>query len=140
MTSKRLSTILDELRVEETEIQRNLERLRVEVKSAESQLAQVRKALASLKGKQNTAVAKKPTATKEEVVRTIESILQAVGSVQQEELKIKVEENLKTQGKSLTGFAMRFKNALNEPQYMQHGNSVSLDSLEVPRSPLEVVP
>jgi hypothetical protein len=127
MASTRISTILDELRVEEADIQQSLDRLRGQMKTAETQLAQIRKAQSSLKGKpQNTTAAKKPTATKEEVVDAITQVLQANGSATEEELKTLVEERLKSQSKSRTGFVMRFRNALKEPQFVRTGSNLSL--------------
>lgn len=127
MTSTRISTILDELRVEEADIQQSLDRLRGQMKTAETQLAQIRKALSSLKGKpQNATAAKKPTATKEEVVEAITHVLQSNGSATEEELKTLVEERLKSQCKSRTGFVMRFRNALKEPQFVRTGSNLSL--------------
>ncbi len=127
MASIRISTILDELRVEEAEIQQSLDRLRGQVKTAEAQLIQVRKALSSLKGRPQVATAaKRPTATKEEVVIAITHVLQSNGSATEDELKSLVEKRLKTQDKSRTGFVMRFRNALKEPQFVRTGSNLSL--------------
>ena len=129
MTSQRISTILDELRVEEADIQQNLDQLRAQVKDDESRLAQVRKALSSLKGKpQNGSAVKKPTATKHEVVEAITHVLREKGPVSEDELKTIIENLLSSQGKSRTGLAMRFKNALREKRFARIGNSLSLAS------------
>lgn len=127
MRSTRISTIVDELRVEEADIQQSLDGLREQMKTAETQLARIRKALSSLKGKpQNTTASRKPTATKEEVVEAITHALQTNGSATEEELKSLVEERLKSQSKSRTGFVMRFRNALKEPQFVRIGSKLSL--------------
>ena len=80
MSSKRIATILDELRVEEADIARMVTRLRTELKSAETQLVQVRKALSSLKVKpHNGTVGKKPTATMQEAVEATRNAVEAKG-------------------------------------------------------------
>ena len=50
MTSARISTILDELRAEEADIQQSLDGLRGQMKTAETQLAQIRKSTIVIEG------------------------------------------------------------------------------------------
>ena len=127
MTSTRIETILADLREEESDIQGKLDSLRKQVKVADAQLAQVRKAISSLNGKSTVAAAtQKPTASKEEVLVVMSEILRQNGPSAEQELRTAVEQTLSGQGKSLTGFAMRFRNALKSEQFVPTGSNIAL--------------
>ena len=127
MNSDRVTTILNELRTEESEIEVNLDSLRADIKDAEAQLAQIRKAMSSLKGKSCTASSRsRVTATKEEVVATIIQVLRESGSVSEKDLRRRVEENLQEKGKSKVGLAMRLKSCLKDEQFIRTGNMLVL--------------
>ena len=126
MTSERLTTVLDELRAEEAELQEKLESLRTQVKSGEAQLTQVRKALTSLKGKSSNGTNSKRTATREEVVEAMRDVLRERGTVSEGDLKRLVEEKISAQGKSRVGLVMRLKSALKDDQFVRRGNELAL--------------
>ena len=126
MTSERLTTVLDELRAEEADLQEKLDSLRVELRSGEAQLTQIRKALTSLKGKSSNGTNSKRTATREEVIEAMRDVLRERGSVTEHDLKRFVEERVSAQGKSRVGLVMRLKSALKEKEFVRRGNVLAL--------------
>ena len=82
MMSQRLATAIEELRAEETRIQADLDELRQRVKSGETQLKQIQRALSVLDEKPRSKSAnQKPAATRQEVIGAMTEILDTNGSV-----------------------------------------------------------
>ncbi|REJ87048.1 MAG: hypothetical protein DWQ34_25910 [Planctomycetota bacterium] len=126
MASERLTTVLDELRAEEADLQERLESLRVELKCGEAQLTQVRKALTSLKDKSSNGTNAKRTATREEVIEAMREVIRERGTVSETDLKRLVEERISAQGRSRVGLLMRMRSALKEAQFVRRGNVFGL--------------
>lgn len=134
--SQRITTVVDQLRAEEARIQSDVERLHHEAKAAEAQLRQVRGALAALKEKpQSKSGPTKPAATKEEVVQTMVALLQAKGPLRQGDLKRFIEQRVAAAGKSRSGLALRFREALNDPRFKCAPSGISLNATSDPPSP-----
>ena len=118
--SQRLATAVEELRAEETRIQGDLDELRRQVKSGETQLRQIQRALSVLNDKPRAKSSnQKPAATKQEVMKTMTDILRTNGSLEEGELKRLVAEKLASVGKSRIGLALRFTEALNDGRFIR---------------------
>jgi len=132
--SQRLATAVDELRAEETRIRGDLEQLRRQVKSNETQLRQIQRALSVLDEKpRNKSANQKPAATKQEVVVAMSDVLSAKGSVDEAELKRLVADTLSAGGKSRIGLALRFTEALKEERFVRSEDG-RVSQNEVPAS------
>lgn len=116
--SQRLATAVEELRAEETRIQTDLDELRRRVKSGETQLKQIQRALSVLVEKpRSKSASHKPAATRKEVIAAITKILSTTASV--DELKQLVADKLASVGKSRIGLALRFTEALNDGRFVR---------------------
>ena len=132
--SQRLATAVDELRAEETRIRGDLDQLRRQVKSNETQLRQIQRALSVLDEKpRNKSANQKPAATKQEVVVAMSDVLSAKGSVDEAELKRLVADTLSAGGKSRIGLALRFTEALKEERFVRSEDG-RVSQNEVPAS------
>ena len=118
--SQRLATAVEELRAEETRIQTDLDELRRRVKSGETQLKQIQRALSVLVEKPRSKSANhKPAATKQEVIAAMTEILGTTGSIEEAELKQLVADKIASLGKSRIGLALRFTEALNKGRFIR---------------------
>ena len=118
--SQRLATAVEELRAEETRIQTDLDELRRRVKSGETQLKQIQRALSVLAEKPRSKSANhKPAATRKEVIAAIAEILSTTASVDEAELKQLVADKLASVGKSRIGLALRFTEAMNDGRFVR---------------------
>ena len=132
--SQRLTPAVDELRAEETRIRGDLDQLRRQVKSNETQLRQIQRALSVLDEKpRNKSANQKPAATKQEVVVAMSDVLSAKGSVDEAELKRLVADTLSAGGKSRIGLALRFTEALKEERFVRSEDG-RVSQNEVPAS------
>ena len=118
--SQRLATAVEELRAEETRIQTDIDALRRQVKSGETQLKQIQRALSVLVEKPRSKSAnQKPAATKQEVIAAMTEILGTMGSIEEAELKQLVADKIASLGKSRIGLALRFTQALNKGRFIR---------------------
>lgn len=123
--SKRLANAVEELRAEELRIQGEADELRSQAKSCETQLKQIRAALAVLGDKPQRKTGKqKPAASKQEVLETMFDILKTNGPVQEAELKRLVADRLASLGKSRIGLALRFSEALSDDRLARGNDGV----------------
>ena len=123
--SQRLATAVDELRAEETRIQADLEELRRQVKSGETQLKQIQRALSVLDEKPRTKSAnQKPAATRQQVIEAMADVLDTHGSVEEAELKRLVADKLTSVGKSRIGLALRFTEAMNVGRFVRSDDGI----------------
>jgi len=98
--------------------------LRTQLVAAEEDVSRVVTALNALEQKPSKKVAKKtsssgpkrPCPTKQETIVAIMKILDANGAVPVNDLKGLTSDKLTEQGKSLSGFALRFGEALRDPR------------------------
>lgn len=117
--SQRLATAVEELRAEETRIQADLDEFRQQLKSGETQLKQIQKALSALDEKSHSRSANhKPAATRQEVIAVMTDVLGTKGSIETAELKRLVASKLASVGKSRIGLTLRFTEALNDGPFI----------------------
>jgi len=118
--SQRLATAVEELRAEETRIQTDIDALRRQVKSGETQLKQIQRALSVLVEKPRSKSAnQKSAATRQEVIAAMTEILGNTGSIEEAELKQLVADKIASLGKSRIGLALRFTEALNKGRFIR---------------------
>jgi poly-gamma-glutamate capsule biosynthesis protein CapA/YwtB (metallophosphatase superfamily) len=119
MEQNYLAGIRAELRREETRLCAALNEQQGLAKQSEVGLERVRSALAAL-GEKRAArgKAKKPAASKDEVTEAAATVLCEHGAMEQDELKEKTETVVTGNGKSLQGFALRFREALKDSRFV----------------------
>jgi predicted nucleic acid-binding Zn-ribbon protein len=118
--SERLATAVEELRAEETRIQTDIDALRRQVKSGETQLKQIQRALSVLVEKpRGKSANQKSAATRQEVIAAMTEILSTTGSIEEAELKQLVADKIASLGKSRIGLALRFTEALNKGRFIR---------------------
>jgi predicted nucleic acid-binding Zn-ribbon protein len=118
--SERLATAVEELRAEETRIQTDIDALRRQVKSGETQLKQIQRALSVLVEKpRGKSANQKSAATRQEVIAAMTEILGNTGSIEEAELKQLVADKIASLGKSRIGLALRFTEALNKGRFIR---------------------
>jgi hypothetical protein len=126
--SKRLATVIDELRAEETGVQADLDKLRQQVKSSEVQLKRIQKALSVLDEKpRHQSAGKKPASTRREVIAAMIEILSTTGPVEEAKLKQLVANKIASQGKSRMGFALRFTEALHDKRFQRDEDGLIIE-------------
>ena len=123
--SNRITAILDQLRAEESDLQDKLDNIKQQAKSIETALSKVRKAILSLKPKAASDQNHKSTVSKEQILEITTTILET-GPQSETQLKKRVEKKVASTGKSLTGFAMRFKNVLKDGRFTQVDDKIQL--------------
>jgi predicted nucleic acid-binding Zn-ribbon protein len=117
---ERLATAVEELRAEETRIQTDIDALRRQVKSGETQLKQIQRALSVLVEKpRGKSANQKSAATRQEVIAAMTEILGNTGSIEEAELKQLVADKIASLGKSRIGLALRFTEALNKGRFIR---------------------
>ena len=119
METNQLDAIADQLQAEKVRIEKVKAELKEDLKATEDQLKRVEGALSAL-GVKPTAngTEKKKAATKIEVTQIVEALLKDHGVVEEENLKAFVEQKLKEAGKSFIGLALRLKEALKDPRFV----------------------
>lgn len=133
MTTTKICEIVDQLRIEENDLKEKLDGLKQETRSVETELSRIRKAIGALKPKSGPSEqGQKPTASKEQILEIASAIL-AAGPQAQSELKKRVATEVASTGKSLTGFAMRFKNVLKDERFAQFDDQVQLSESSQPQ-------
>lgn len=127
MTETQVERIVEELSREQKRLQERLTALKAELAEIEAALARVNGALDALRGKGKGKGTRKPAATKQEVISLIESVLGKKQPLSRCVLKRKVEETLLASGKSRMGFALRFKEALAEAQFVETQDGIQME-------------
>lgn len=131
--SKRLATAVEELRAEELRLRDEVDDLRGQAKSRETQLKQIRAALAVLSEKPPRKAAKqKPAASKQEVLESMFDVLKTSGPLQEAELKSIIADRLLAAGKSRIGFALRFSEALGDKTLVRGNEGVVSIQTKIP--------
>ena len=129
--SQRLTAAIEELRAEKARIQADVDELRRQVKSRETQLKQINKALSVLDVRPGAKSSKqKPAANRQDVVQAITNILTANGPLKDTELKRLVSDKITASGKSRMGLALRFKEALNDGRFARGNDGLVVDKAE----------
>jgi len=122
--SSKIDSIKKILREEKDDFVAVVKSLRTQLVVAEEDVSRVVIALNALEQKPSKKAArktsfsgpKKPCSTKQETIVAIMDILNANGAVPVEDLKGLTSDKLTEQGKSLSGFALRFGEALRDPR------------------------
>lgn len=130
MTETQVETIVDELTREQARLQECLTALKTELAEIEAALARVNGALNALRGNGKAKKTRRPAANKQEVIDLIERILAERHLVARDVLKSNVEEKILATGKSLMGFALRFKEALGEAKFVETPEGVQLEQTQ----------
>lgn len=94
-----------------------LEGIRSQAATLEDELQKIETALGALTGRSpGTKRPAKASVTTDDVVAAIRALV-AETTLEKDELKRRVADQLKAQGKALTGFAIRFGHALKRPEF-----------------------
>ena len=124
-----VNEIVEQLRREETNLIDQLSKIQQQEKKSTGQLKQVQSALTALGekpvGKPGGKSGKK-SVTKSDVIAAMEIVLRRSNGLQVEALKNATETNLREQGRSLAGFALRFKEALVDGRFSDASGSYRL--------------
>jgi hypothetical protein len=118
MQETTLSSIVQQLREEESRLGAQQGKLKVELATVEAHLNRVRGALSALGQKPAGKATAKRAATKRDVIQAICDVLENQGVVKNEALRRSVETQLGQMGKSRQGLALRFEEALNDPRFV----------------------
>ncbi len=124
MTSgeSKLSSIVSQLREEETRLGEKVEELKKKLGSVESERKQITQALAAIEGKPKVRKERQKSttkaATKAEVIAHVEAILAEQELVEKADLKELVQERVVASGKSKMGLALRIKEALADSRFV----------------------
>ena len=117
MTDTQINSIENDLTEAESQLIATLDGLREQVALNEAKLKRVRKALRALTGESATkGRMKKPAANRSDVCTAIASVLEQQEVAAEADLKTAVAQRISTTGKSLQGFALRFRDALADSE------------------------
>ena len=137
MDTKNLDAIKDQLQEQQAKLTAKAAKLRAELSVVDEDLGRIEAALAILSGaplpsadakltKKERKKASAPSASKADVIRFMQSILLERGAVAEGALKALVEAKAAEAGFTRMGLALRFKEALAEPQLVQTPAGVRL--------------
>ena len=132
MTESQVEKIVDELTREQTRLRESLTVLKRELARIEVALTRVNGALNALRGSGKGKTMRRPAANKLDVIELIEAVLREQQRLSRSDLKQVVEQRVIAGGKSRMGFALRFKEALSEPQFVETPEGVHLEDGEAP--------
>ena len=119
-----LQSALETLRSEATRLRGHYETARSTASNIEDQVKRVEKAIAILLGESPTQKPKKKTSTSltgEEVASLIELVLSKDGPLKEPELKVKVGELAKAEGRSRKGMHFGFNKAIKDSRFLWNG-------------------
>ncbi len=132
--SERLIAIIKELSNEESRLVDHRSKLNEQLQAIELRVKQIQEALSALgrkpsvkaKQKRTNSRPSKPAATKDDVIFALRTVLQADGELNQLKAKELVEAIIVSDGKSRTGFALRFNEASNSNSFVVHEGKLTL--------------
>lgn len=126
--SENMTDVVERLQAEESRLVARVQEFRAGARTAEAELERVRTALGALSGKQKARRGRssKPSVTQEEVVSLVRDLL-ASGPIPEDELKKRASDTLRASGRSLSGFALRFRQALDSDGMAKQGDLVRLE-------------
>jgi hypothetical protein len=117
-----VNEIVEKLRLEETRLKQQVEKLRAQFAKYESELTQVQAALVALGEKPKPKAAGKPMrtrASKREIIAAISEVLGQHGVVETGRLKAAVEKSLDDRGRSRQGFSVCFNESLEDARFVE---------------------
>lgn len=134
MESSSLASIKEQIEKERSSLRAQANRLEAELASVELQLGSLDKAFAALTGQEATPAKKpatkkrvdKPAAGKSQVATMLHSLLSDRGVLEETQLRQEVESQLSKDGFSRMGFALRFKEALQDPRFVDTPGGIRL--------------
>lgn len=137
MDAKNLAGITEQLEKERTALSTKADRLRTDLAGIESDLKRVSAAIAALTGHAEPTPSKKASsgttkksgkkaAGKADVIRMIHSVLSEDAVLEAAELKARIEKLLAKEGFSRLGFALRFKEAISDSQFVDTPGGIRL--------------
>ncbi len=132
MTENQVESIVDELTREQTRLRDRLTVVKGELAKIEAALIRVNGALDALRGSGKRKTMRRPAATKQDVIKFTEAVLGEGKLFSRDKLKEEVEQRVLASGKSRMGFALRFKEALAEPQFVETPEGFHLDDGHAP--------
>jgi hypothetical protein len=140
MESQSLDVIASELQKQRNLVHQKATALRSDLWTVEKDLARIDAALAALSGeaakgesnglteKRPKRTAQSPSAKKADVVATLRQVLERSGDLHEDVLRSEVEAELTKAGFNRSGFAMRFKEALRDSQFVPSSTGLQLAS------------
>lgn len=130
--STTIGNVTQQLRAEESRLLTEKGELEARAKGVEAELRRVRAALGALtpKSRAGNAPAGRGGAalTTQEVIEMVEPLLDGGGRMEIEELRKQVEQQAKASGRSLIGFHLRFKKAVEDARFTVEGSTCRLTS------------
>ena len=123
-----LSSIVEQLRQEESRLGTQQAELKVKLTSVEADLKRVRGALSALGEKPAAKAGGKPAATKKDVVQAVSHVLENHEVVAHDDIRRGVEAQLADRGKSRQGLALRLEEALKDPRFVNTPSGYRLAS------------
>jgi sugar-specific transcriptional regulator TrmB len=127
MTDIQVEAIVEELSREQARLRERLTALKSELAEIEAALARVNGALDALRGKEKAKRMRRPAASKQDVIELVEAVLGERQPLGRTALRHEVEQRVLASGKSRMGLALRFKEALGEPQFVTTPEGIQLD-------------
>ena len=115
MPDSRLEEVRQQLSDELDQREAESQQLKAQLDAVEADRKAIAAALAALGRKRGAAT--KPSARKTQVVAILRELLEANGPIEKADLKALVGERLTAAGKSLSGFGLRFGEAMKDPQF-----------------------
>ena len=117
------------LRAEHNRVQVELGTIQARARALELELGRIEAAISALSGRKHRSPARNKNTrrgvTTNDVITRLVAHLEA-GPCKRTELASAVQEGLKADGMLLTGFALRFRQALADQRFLEDGNDVRL--------------
>lgn len=134
MESSSLASIKEQIEKERSGLRAKANRLEAELATVEVQLDSLTKAIAALDGHEATPAKKpvakkrvdKPAAGKSQVATLLHELLSDRGVLEETRLREEAEAKLTEAGFSRMGFALRFKEALQDPRFIDTPGGIRL--------------
>lgn len=141
MESSSLVSIKEHIEKERSALRARANKLEEELAAVELQLDSLSKAIAALNGEPAASIVKKPTAVrkksdkpaagKAQVATFLQSVLEESDVLDEATLREQVEAKLTEAGYSRMGFALRFKEALQQQRFVETSGGIRLREQKV---------
>ena len=136
MDSKDLTSIVDQLKTQQSHLAGHKNELQRQLADIESELARVGDAIAALTSSGKSGAKRgKPSANRDAVREAVRFCLAEKGQVQEDELKLAVGKKLASDGLSRSGLALRMKEVLAEEEFVHSPDGYRFAGLHHPVAP-----